>query len=78
MRLSDWLELKDITRAEFARRIGVSPAHVTGLCKGETWPSRRVVREIERETASAVTAADFVNPPQPSPATPQSSEERQS
>ena len=61
MLLSDWLREKGITRVEFAARVGVSPGHITGICDGTTWPSRRVVTAIRRETVGAVTADDFLD-----------------
>jgi DNA-binding transcriptional regulator YdaS (Cro superfamily) len=62
MLLSDWLKNKGRgARVELARRIGVSPQHITGLCDGSSWPSRAVARAIERETDGAVTADDFVH-----------------
>lgn len=58
-KLSEWLRERSMKRIDFASRIGVSPAHVTGLCSGATWPSRPVAEAIERETGGDVTANDF-------------------
>lgn len=60
MRLADWLSGQGMRRSEFARRIGVTPSHITGLCAGTNWPGREVVEAIVRETAGAVTADDFL------------------
>lgn len=61
MLLSDWLQRERVSRSDFADRIGVSPSHVTGLCDGTSWPSRKVARAIGRETGGAVTADDFLS-----------------
>lgn len=62
MLLSDWLTIRGRgARTELAKRVGVSPPHITGLCNGSTWPSRKVARAIEEATSGEVTAADFVH-----------------
>jgi 3,4-dihydroxy 2-butanone 4-phosphate synthase / GTP cyclohydrolase II len=61
MKLSDWLRRNEITRSEFARRIGVSPGAVTQICRDDgAWPSRETVERILQETAGAVTPNDFL------------------
>ncbi|MBS7698330.1 MULTISPECIES: 3,4-dihydroxy-2-butanone-4-phosphate synthase [unclassified Chelatococcus] len=61
MKLIDWLSLNGVSRAEFARRIGVTPAAVTQLCNNEAaWLSRETARLIIRETRGAVTPNDFL------------------
>lgn len=71
MKLSAWLDRRDesgkklITRAEFARRIGMSPASVTVYCAGDVWPTREALHAIVRETGGAVTANDFLHEPLP-------------
>ena len=64
MKLSEWLRRERIKRSEFARRIGVTPSHVTGLCDGGTWPSRATAAAVERETNGAVKPNDFVADPE--------------
>jgi 3,4-dihydroxy 2-butanone 4-phosphate synthase/GTP cyclohydrolase II len=62
MRLSDWLEqekaVRDLTREEFARRIGRSPGLITQICDG-AWVSRATAQAIFRETKGAVTPNDL-------------------
>jgi transcriptional regulator with XRE-family HTH domain len=60
MKLKDWLTDRGMARNEFARRIGVTAGYITQLCDDEAWPSKTVIREIQRETKDAVTANDFV------------------
>jgi len=72
MLLSEWLTQKQMSRTDFARRIEVSPAHITGLCDGTSWPSRRVANAIKEATAGEVTADDFLGqtiPADPAPQT---------
>jgi len=61
MRLSDWLIRHNVKRADFARRIGVSPGAVTQICKDEgAWLSRETAELIVKETRGAVTPNDFL------------------
>ena len=39
MKLAEWITLAGITRLEFSRRTGSSPARVTQLCQGD-WMTR--------------------------------------
>lgn len=60
MKLSDWLETHDVSRTEFARRIGVSKGLITQLCREDgAWLSRDTAELIARETNGAVTPNDF-------------------
>ena len=61
MKLADWLDRNRVRRAEFARRIGVSPGAVTQICRDEgAWVSRETAERIVAETAGAVTPNDFL------------------
>lgn len=60
MQLSEWLRREGVTRVDFAKRIGVSPSHVTGLCDGVSWPGRDVAAEILKATNGEVTPGDFL------------------
>jgi 3,4-dihydroxy 2-butanone 4-phosphate synthase / GTP cyclohydrolase II len=62
MRLGDWLKRNCVTRADFARRIGVSPGAVTLICREHgSWLSRETAERIVAETLGAVTPNDFLN-----------------
>lgn len=62
MKLADWLQTHDVSRTEFARRIGVSKGAITQLCKEDgAWLSRDTAELIARETHGAVTPNDFLN-----------------
>ena len=61
MKLADWLARRGVKRAEFARRIGVSPGAVTLICRDEgAWLSRETAERIVVETQGAVTPNDFL------------------
>jgi 3,4-dihydroxy 2-butanone 4-phosphate synthase/GTP cyclohydrolase II len=61
MKLADWLKRYGVTRADFARRIGVSPGAVTLICRGEgAWISRETAVRIVAETHGSVTPNDFL------------------
>jgi 3,4-dihydroxy 2-butanone 4-phosphate synthase / GTP cyclohydrolase II len=62
MKLDGWLRRNHLTRAEFARRIGVTPGAVTQICREEgAWLSRETAERVLAETAGAVTPNDFLN-----------------
>ena len=61
MKLGDWLRRNGVTRADFARRIGVSPGAVTLICREDSpWMSRETAGRIVAETDGAVTPNDFL------------------
>ena len=61
MKLGDWLKANGVTRADFARRIGVSPGAVTLICReNRAWLSRETAERIVAETQGAVTPNDFL------------------
>jgi 3,4-dihydroxy 2-butanone 4-phosphate synthase/GTP cyclohydrolase II len=62
MKLGDWLKRNSVTRADFARRIGVSPGAVTLICREQgAWLSRETAERIIAETQGVVTPNDFLN-----------------
>lgn len=61
MLLSDWLEKNNVTRTDFARRVGVTPQTITGWCKGSFWIERDRAKAVYRETNGEVTPTDFLN-----------------
>jgi 3,4-dihydroxy 2-butanone 4-phosphate synthase/GTP cyclohydrolase II len=68
MKLGDWLKRNSVTRADFARRIGVSPGAVTFICREHgSWLSRETAERIVAETLGAVTPNDFLNRAPPAP-----------
>jgi 3,4-dihydroxy 2-butanone 4-phosphate synthase/GTP cyclohydrolase II len=61
MKLGDWLKRNRITRADFARRIGLSPGAVTLICRENgAWLSRETAERVVAETRGAVTPNDFL------------------
>jgi 3,4-dihydroxy 2-butanone 4-phosphate synthase / GTP cyclohydrolase II len=64
MKLGDWLKRSQISRTDFARRIGVSPGAVTLICREHgSWLSRETAERIVAETHGAVTPNDFLAAP---------------
>ena len=62
MKLGEWLRRNSVTRADFARRIGVSPGAVTLICREHgAWISRETAERIFAETGGAVTPNDFLS-----------------
>jgi 3,4-dihydroxy 2-butanone 4-phosphate synthase/GTP cyclohydrolase II len=62
MKLDDWLKRNRVSRADFSRRIGVTPGAVTQICREDgAWLSRETAERILAETAGAVTPNDFLN-----------------
>lgn len=59
MHLAEYLRTKEIKLAEFATRIGRSPATVSRLANGKQQPDWDTVKAIRRATKGAVTANDF-------------------
>ncbi len=61
MKLDDWLKRNNFTRADFARRTGLSKGSVSQICNQNTaWVSRETAQLIMRETGGAVTPNDFL------------------
>lgn len=59
MRLEAWLDLKNIRKAEFARRIGVAAPTITRIIAGSQNIPLSVQDAIKRETNGAVTPDDL-------------------
>jgi 3,4-dihydroxy 2-butanone 4-phosphate synthase/GTP cyclohydrolase II len=64
MKLADWFDSPEgsqISKAQFAEKIGVTPQMVSAYCKDRMWPGRERMESIVRETRGAVTANDFID-----------------
>jgi 3,4-dihydroxy 2-butanone 4-phosphate synthase/GTP cyclohydrolase II len=60
MQLAEWIKNSGKTRKQVASELGLSPASITALCAGTTWPGRDVAARIAELTVGQVTANDFV------------------
>ena len=61
MKLAEWLSREGVRRADFARRIGLSPGAITQICRAEgAWISRETAERIVAQTHGAVTPNDFL------------------
>ena len=58
MKLADYMKARDISRAQFAEMIGVSPEAVRRYLSGRV-PTARVMEKIALATRCEVTANDF-------------------
>jgi transcriptional regulator with XRE-family HTH domain len=61
MTLARFLSSREITRAAFARRIGVSRVTLQRYLAGDRFPRPDVLRRIASVTLGEVTANDFVS-----------------
>jgi 3,4-dihydroxy 2-butanone 4-phosphate synthase/GTP cyclohydrolase II len=61
MKLGVWLQQHNVSRTDFARRIGLSKGAISQICNQEdAWVSRETALQILRETDGAVTPNDFL------------------
>jgi len=61
MKLGDWLQHHNVSRTDFARRIGLSKGAISQICnQDDAWVSRETALLILRETDGAVTPNDFL------------------
>src|SRR6202142_574125 len=64
MKLGDWLKRNQMSRTDFARRIGVSPGAVTLICREHgSWISRETAERIVAETQGDVTPNNCLSGP---------------
>jgi transcriptional regulator with XRE-family HTH domain len=59
MKLSDWLESRNITAAELARRLGVSRSTISKIIKGDRLPSVKLIQDIQKQTGGRVGFKDL-------------------
>jgi hypothetical protein len=60
MTLDEWITQSGLSRIDVARKLRISPGHVTDLCNGRFWPSRAIAEKIWQLTDGAVTPNDFL------------------
>jgi 3,4-dihydroxy 2-butanone 4-phosphate synthase/GTP cyclohydrolase II len=61
MKLGDWLKLNNVSRSDFARRIGLSKGSISQICnQDDAWVSRETAQQILRETGGTVTPNDLL------------------
>lgn len=62
MKLGDWLQHHNVSRTDFARRVGLSKGAISQICnQNDAWVSRDTALLILRETGGAVTPNDFLS-----------------
>jgi len=60
MTLSAFLASQNMTRAQFAERMGVHPVTVSKWCSGAMRPAWSAIERIQAETGGQVMAQDFM------------------
>jgi transcriptional regulator with XRE-family HTH domain len=60
MRLADFLADREMSQAEFAKRIGATQASVSRYADGSRMPRREHLARIRKVTGGAVRADDFL------------------
>jgi 3,4-dihydroxy 2-butanone 4-phosphate synthase/GTP cyclohydrolase II len=60
MKLEDWLTREGKRASAFARDVGVTPATISGLCRGDRWLGKDVAQKIYDATNGEVTPTDFM------------------
>jgi transcriptional regulator with XRE-family HTH domain len=68
MKLQQFLDQNNISRADFARAVGVSEVAITRYVGGKRMPRTDLLVKIREATKGAVTADDFLPEPAPAPA----------
>jgi transcriptional regulator with XRE-family HTH domain len=66
MRLTDYLDSKNISKAQFSRLIGISPMHLSNICNRRRNPSVPLIKRIQKYTDGEVSMDDLFNPEVPS------------
>lgn len=61
MQLRDYLHIKRIKIAQFAREVGASRSYITNICNGKIKPGWRLARDIEALTNGSVTINELTN-----------------
>lgn len=59
-KLENWLRLKGIRPSHFAKTVGVTPAVIFYLTRGENWISRDLAQKIYDATDGEITPTDFL------------------
>jgi len=62
MKLSDFLEEKNIRQSHFARDLGISSGYLCDILKGNKRPSPDLAEQIELATGGMVTAMELLFP----------------
>jgi 3,4-dihydroxy 2-butanone 4-phosphate synthase/GTP cyclohydrolase II len=61
VKLDIWLRRNNVSRSEFARRVGLSKGAVSQICnQNKAWLSRETAEQIVQVTSGAVTPNDFL------------------
>ena len=61
MKLKDYLYFEKISVTDFAKNVGISRIHMSGIANGFRHPSKSLMAHIELITKGKVTESDFDN-----------------
>ncbi len=59
MKLKDYLYFEKTTITDFAKLVGISRIHMSGIANGFRYPSKTLVSHIQLITKGKVTMKDF-------------------
>jgi len=59
MKLKDFLYFEKISITDFAKKIGISRNHLSGIANGARYPSKSLIGHIQYITAGKVQEEDF-------------------
>ncbi len=59
MKLKDYLYFEKITITDFAKSVGISRIHMSGIANGFRYPSKSLMGHIQLITNGKVTSKDF-------------------
>lgn len=59
MTLPEWLDQNNVSKADLAKSLGVSPEAVRVWCVGRSIPRQAMIAKIRAHTGGQVTANDF-------------------
>ena len=60
MDVVEYLKANNLNRSQFAKKLGISPTHMSDICNGKKVPSLALARHIIEVTKGEVTVADLL------------------
>lgn len=60
MKLKDYLYFEKISVTDFAKTVGISRIHMSGIANGYRGPGKMLIKRIQRLTKGKVSEKDFM------------------